>query len=71
MYKSELKDELHKVLMQFFKEDQGNRVTSFNTNGLIGTVNAALEKFEVKPKEKKSPKRRKAQNDNNPGCKSY
>jgi len=57
MYKPELKEELQSLLMQFFKEEQNNRITSFNMNGLLQSVSQVFDKHKAKDKKKKDSKK--------------
>ena len=50
-YKDELRKALHKLIERFFQEEMNNRITSFNINGLIGSLNALLIEHEVKKEE--------------------
>ena len=51
MYKPELKNELAKLISDFFIEERGNRVTTNNIAGFLAKVNIVLTKNENK-KEK-------------------
>jgi len=53
MYKAEIKKALHQMLIDFFNEERGNRVTSYNVNGLIGTLNSILQDNVIEEEEKK------------------
>ena len=41
--KDKLKEEINKVLGAFFQEEQGNRVTTNNLNGLAGKIFMAID----------------------------
>ncbi len=47
--KEELKGRLDKLLSDFFVEEQGNRVTSNNIQGLIVKVNTILDELDKQP----------------------
>jgi len=52
-YKTEVKEEIYKLINAFFQEERGNRVTSNNIEGLSLKINILLEKHEVKEGEDK------------------
>ena len=47
MYKEELKKEMLDLIQRYFNEEVGNRVTSFNMNGLILSVGAVFDNNKV------------------------
>ncbi len=55
-YQDETKQELMELLMRYFKESQGNRLTSFAINGLVGEINSLLEKNKI-PEDKPTKNR--------------
>ena len=58
-YEPKVKDELMGLLVAFFKEEQGNRITSNNVDGLTMKVSFLLRQNEVKPKEKEPKEKEK------------
>lgn len=54
IYKEELKKEMLDLIQQFFREEQGNRLTSFNINGLLGAMNQLFEKHRIEDRLKKT-----------------
>lgn len=52
-YESKLKDELMGLIVGFFKEEQGNRITSNNMDGLTLKTSMLLKQNEIIPKPKK------------------
>lgn len=53
MYKDTLKDEMLGLIAAFFKVERGNRVTSFNIDGLLAKTQVVLEKHKEPDKDKK------------------
>ena len=51
MYKDTLKDEMLGLIADFFKVERGNRVTSFNIDGLLAKAQVILEKHLVPIKD--------------------
>ena len=52
-YESKLKDQIMGLLIAFFKEEQGNRITSNNMDGLTLKTSMLLKQNEIIPKPKK------------------
>jgi len=53
MYYDKVLQDISKVVQNFFLEEQGNRVTSNNIQGLSFKIKAALEDNKMKLKENK------------------
>jgi len=51
MYKPELKQEIIKLIGEFFQIEQGNRVTPFNMDGLLVKVHSLFENHKEPDKE--------------------
>ena len=56
MYKETIKDELMRILNEFFREERGNRITSNNMEGLSAKVGHTLEHNKVEEKKGKPEK---------------
>ncbi len=52
VYKEDLKKDLMEIFNQYLQEEGGNRLTTFNMNGLIMRINQALDKNELKSEDK-------------------
>jgi len=53
MYYDKVLQDISKVVKDFFLEEQGNRVTSNNIQGLSFKIKAAFDSNKAEPKEKK------------------
>ena len=53
MYYDKVLDDISKVIEQFFLEEQGNRVTSNNIQGLSLKVKSAFDANKTEPKKRK------------------
>jgi len=51
MYKNKLKQEIIKLISEFFQVERGNRVTSFNMDGLLVKIASLFEKYEMADKK--------------------
>ena len=47
-YKEALKEDLVKIFNEYFQEERGNRVTSFNFNGLCMRMNQVFDENQIK-----------------------
>jgi|GEM_PF-4092843 len=56
MYKSELKDQMFKLISEFLTEERGNRVTTNNIMGFTAKIGNLFEVNDVKEKPEKTKK---------------
>ena len=52
-YKDELKQQILDILQQFFREEQNNRITSFNMAGLTGALTMIFDKNKMQEGDQK------------------